>query len=94
MGQLLKGEKEMKAKLMVIALLAGGSLVAAPHVAIDVGIGVPAPVVVAPAPAYIPPCPGPGYLWIGGNWVFRGGPVVRPEYFHAPIYHGRDFRHR
>ncbi len=53
----------------------------------------PAPVVVA-APAYIPPCPGPGYVWIGGNWIFGGGPVVRQGYFHAPIDHGRDFRRR
>jgi hypothetical protein len=95
-GQVLKGGTEMKTKLMAMALLAGGSLFAAPRLAIGVGIGVPiapAPVVVA-APAYIPPCPGPGYVWIGGNWIFRGGPVVRPGYFHAPIDHGRELRHR
>jgi hypothetical protein len=90
----------MKTKLMAMALLAGSSLFAAPSVAIGVGIGVPvvpAPVVVAPPPfAYVPPCPGPGYVWIGGSWVFRGSPVVvRPGYFHAPVYHGpRDFRRR
>jgi hypothetical protein len=92
-GQVLKGGTEMKTKLMAMALLATGSLFAAPRVAIGVGIGVPiAPVVVAPAPVYVPPCPGPGYVWVGGSWVFRGGPVVRD--FHAPIYHGREFRHR
>jgi hypothetical protein len=90
----------MKTKLMAMVLLAASSLLAAPRVAIGIGIGVPvapAPVVVAPPPvAYVPPCPGPGYVWIGGNWVFRGGPgVVRPGYFHAPVYHGpRDFRRR
>jgi hypothetical protein len=90
----------MKTKLMAMALMAGSSLFAAPSVAIGVGIGVPmapAPVLVAPpAVAYVPPCPGPGYVWIGGSWVFRGVPaVVRSGYFHAPVYHGpRDFRHR
>jgi hypothetical protein len=88
----------MKTKLMAMALLAGGSLFAAPRVAIGVGIGVPiapAPVVVAAAPAYVPPCPGPGYVWIGGSWVFRGGPVYHPGYFHGPVYRGgHDFRRR
>ena len=75
----------MKTKLMTMALLAGSSLFAAPRVAIGVGIGVPV------APVYVAPCPGPGYVWINGAWVFRG---VRPGYFHGPFYHGRDFRHR
>jgi hypothetical protein len=22
---------------------------------------------------YIPPCPGDGYIWLNGGWVFRGG---------------------
>jgi hypothetical protein len=87
----------MKTKLLAMALLAGGSLFAAPRVTIGVGIGVPAPVVVAPPVAYAAPCPGPGYVWVGGSWVFRGAPaVVRPgpAYFHGPVYHGRDFRRR
>lgn len=88
----------MKTKLMVMALLAGSSLFAAPSVAIGVGIGVPmapAPVVVAPPVVYVPPCPGPGYVWINGAWLFRGAPaVVRPGHFHGPVYHGRDFRRR
>jgi hypothetical protein len=88
----------MKTKLMAVALLAASSLLAAPRVEIGVGIGVPvapAPVVVAP-PAYMPPCPGPGYVWIDGSWIFRGAPaVVRPGYFHEPVYHGpRDFHRR
>lgn len=38
------------------------------------------------AAAYIPPCPGPGYVWtagywddgnwIPGNWIYQGGPAV------------------
>jgi hypothetical protein len=90
----------MKTKLMAVALLAASSLLAAPRVAIGVGIGVPvapAPVVMVPPPAaYMPPCPGPGYVWIGGSWIFRGAPaMVRPGYFRAPVDHGpRDFRRR
>lgn len=89
----------MKTKLMAMALLAGSSLFAAPRIAIGFGFGVPvapAPVIVAPPVAYVPPCPGPGYVWIGGSWIFRGGPeVVRPGYFHAPVYRGaRNFRRR
>jgi hypothetical protein len=90
----------MKTKLMAMALLAGSSLFAATRVAIGIGIGIPvapAPVLVAPPPvAYVPPCPGVGYVWVGGRWVFRGGPVmVRPGYFHGPVYRGaRDFRYR
>jgi hypothetical protein len=33
------------------------------------GVAVEAPY----ADAYIPPCPGEGYVWLGGAWVFRGG---------------------
>jgi hypothetical protein len=33
------------------------------------GVAVGAPY----ADAYIPPCPGEGYVWLGGAWVFRGG---------------------
>lgn len=94
----------MKTKLMATLLLAGGTLFAAPRVYFGVGIGVPAPVVpVAPAPVvvappvvgYVPPCPGPGYAWIGGSWVFNGGQrVYRPGYWRAPAYAPRYFRHR
>lgn len=90
----------MKTKLIAGLILAGSSLFAAPRIGFGIGIGVPvapAPVVVAPPPvAYVPPCPGPGYVWIGGNWVFRGGPVVvHPGYFHGPVYGGpRHFGRR
>ena len=67
----------MKTKLLVLMLLAGGSLFARARVLVGVGIGGyvgPAPVVAyapPPAPAYsyyAPPCPGPGYGWVGGYW--------------------------
>jgi hypothetical protein len=95
-----KGDKKMKTKLMIgTLLLAGSSLFAAPRIAVGVGIGVPvapAPVVVAPpVVTYVPPCPGPGYVWIGGRWIFRGGPgvVVRPGYYHGPVYRGHYYRY-
>jgi len=93
----------MKTKLIATLMLAGTSLFAGPRFGIGVGIGVPAPVVVAPAPVvvappvvttYVPPCPGPGYVWLGGSWVFRGGPGFYGHgYVRGPVYHGyRGFR--
>ena len=47
------------------------------------------------ASAYIPPCPGEGYVWLGGAWVFRGGyrggygPVARFDHERA-FDRGRD----
>ena len=47
---------------------------------INVGVPIPAPVVVAQPPVYVEPpmpapivetvpvCPTPGYVWVGGNW--------------------------
>jgi hypothetical protein len=94
----------MKTKLIATLLLAGSSLFAGPRFGIGVGIGVPvAPVVVAPAVVgYATPCPGPGYVWLNGGWVFRGGPAYVGPAFHGyvrgPVYHGRvygrDFRRR
>jgi len=86
----------MKTKLIATLLLAGSSLFAGPRIGIGVGIGVP---VAPPIVAYAPPCPGPGYSWIGGNWVFVGGPrfygpVYRGPVYRGPVFAGRNFRHR
>jgi hypothetical protein len=35
------------------------------------------------ASAYIPPCPGDGYVWLVGAWVFRGG--YRGGYGYGPV---------
>lgn len=74
----------MKAKLLALLLLAGGSVFAAPRVAVGVGIGVgpaygyyaaptppPPPVYVAPAPAPIYPAVGVGFGWGPGYWDMR-----------------------
>lgn len=36
---------------------------------------------------YVPPCPGDGYEWIGGAWVFRGRPEVFHRYAYGPAAH-------
>jgi len=58
----------MKTKILAGLLLAGSAAFAAPRVSFGIGFGVPAPVVVAQ-----PPCPGPGYVFVGGYWQLRPG---------------------
>jgi hypothetical protein len=90
-------------KWMVAAALALGTLglgaSQAKAARIGVGVYVGGPV------AYVPPCPGPGYAWVGGYyangaWVpgfwrapgLRVGPrvVVRGGWGH-PVYYGRGY---
>jgi len=93
----------MKTKLIATLLLAGSSLFAGPRFGIGIGIGVPvapAPVVVAPPiVGYATPCPGPGYVFLNGGWVFRGGPGFYGRAYRGPVYAGhyyggRNFRRR
>ena len=98
----------MKSKLFVLMLLAGGSLFAAPHISIGVGIGVPG--YVGPSAVVVagrPPYPGPGYRWIEGYYAPNGawiaGYWAAPNYapgYYAPNYYyggsywrGRDWDH-
>ncbi|MGE5644249.1 MAG: hypothetical protein ACM336_00520 [Acidobacteriota bacterium] len=102
----------MRPRLLGLMLVAGAvPLFAGTHVAIGVQIGRPAPVVVAapvvvPAPppvvAYRPPCPGPGYVWIGGYydaygvwydgyWAmppYAGAYWIAPRHIHGHFYSG------
>ena len=53
-------------KFVAAAALAVGTLgmTAAPaNAAVRIGVVVGAPV------AYVPPCPGPGYVWVAGYWA-------------------------
>jgi hypothetical protein len=74
-------------------LLAAGSLVAAPRVAVSVGVGVPVgPVGVyaaVPGPVVAAvPCPGPGYTWVTGGWYYAGGRRLwREGYWAPPVAH-------
>jgi len=75
----------MKQWVLGAALVAGGlGLAAVPAQAAEVGVyvGVGAPV------AYVPPCPGPGYVWVAGyyangywvpgRWNFAGARMPVP----------------
>jgi len=62
----------MKKKILAGLLLAGGTMFAAPRIGFGINIGAPAPVVVAA----VPPCPGPGYVFIDGYWQLPAGRVV------------------
>jgi hypothetical protein len=85
--------------LLGAAVLAGAAGMGAAKAQAEVvrfGVAVGAPV------AYVPPCPGPGYVWVApyrvgaawypGRWDFRGvrGPVF--DRFHGPVY-ARGFYH-
>jgi hypothetical protein len=98
----------MKTKLFALLLLAGASAFAGPRVFVGFGVGyAPAPVVAyAPPPpppvAYVPPCPAPGYSWVGGyyapagpRWAWHPGYWARPPYARGywvpPRYYGHRY---
>lgn len=60
----------MKTKLLTLVLLAGGSLFAETHWSIRLGHGMPYcyPPTPPPVVVYTPPCPGPEYTWIPGDY--------------------------
>jgi hypothetical protein len=80
----------MKTKLLAMMLLAGGSMFAQTRFSVGVGFNAP--------PVYVsnmPPCPGPGYVWLNGYWH---APVVRAGFGFAPRFNdhfrGVDIRER
>ncbi len=84
----------MKSKLIAGLVLAGSSVFAAPRIEVGVGFGAQAPVApVYVAPAYVPPCPGPDYVFINGYWQHRRPVVIRREIVRHDAYR-HDFRHR
>ncbi len=91
-----KEDKKMKTKILAGLLLAGSTMFAAPRVSFGIGFG--APVVVAPPiVAAVPPCPGPGYVFVDGYWQFagggwRGGYYRAPEHFEHFDRHAEHFR--
>ncbi len=79
-------------KMIAGLLLAASCMLAAPRVALSIGVGVP----VAPAPvvAAVPVCPGPGYTWVAGGWYFVGGRRVwRGGYWAPPAAHFHGYAH-
>jgi hypothetical protein len=100
----------MKSKLLALLLLAGSSAFAGSRFSFSIGVGGYAPAYYAPAyypppPARVvavPPCPGPGYEWVGGYWSPVGARYAwtagywtrRPfvgAYWVAPRYEGRRY---
>jgi WXXGXW repeat (2 copies) len=74
----------MKTKLMAMLLMAGSTMFAGVRFGVGVNLGVPVRAGYA-APVVIPPCPGPGYVWMNGYWA-------APRY--APRYVGGHYTDR
>ena len=100
----------MKKTIAILALATLGitSVNAGIRFGINVGIPVPAPVVVAPALVVVPPpmpapvveavpvCPTPGYVWVGGTWGWWDNHWVWTRGHWgapAPVYHGAYWDH-
>jgi len=77
--------------ILAAALIAGGTMFAQPRVAIGVGVGGYGPGYYPP-PAYaryMPPCPGPDYVWTDGYWALQGGSNVWIDgYWRSPYMSG------
>ena len=63
-GKWMSGKLVLGAALAAATLGMGTAKANAARIHVAVGIGAP---VVAPV-AYVPPCPGPGYVWVAGYW--------------------------
>ena len=85
----------MKSKLIAGLILAGGSMFAAPRVSVGFGFGSPVHEAPAYRQAYIPPCPGPDYVFVDGYWQQRR-PVIfeHRERFERHEDFRRDFHRR
>ena len=83
----------MKTKLLMLVMLAAGSLCAATRFSVGVGVGVPLYAPPAPVVAYAqPPAPGPGYTWVAGYWYPAAGRYAwRSGYWAAPPYAGANW---
>lgn len=99
----------MKTKMIALALLAAGGLLAQVRVGVGVRVGYPAPVAMyaaPPAPLVTPyvAAPGPGYSYVAGYWypagpryAWHAGYWARPAYAGArwvAPYYVRGFYHR
>lgn len=91
-------------KLLLLLMLAGGSLFARTNFSIGIGIGLPVYWAPPPPPviAYAPPsCPGPGYKWVAGYWYplgpryyWHAGYWARPPYVGGYWVAQRYYEHR
>ena len=86
-----------KLRLLAVALIAGGTMFAQTRLSVGIGVGGYGPGYYPP-PAYgqyMPPCPGPGYIWADGYWQrpyvnsYRVAPrYVEPRFYNS--YRGFD----
>ncbi|HEX8984492.1 MAG TPA: hypothetical protein VF767_03640 [Bryobacteraceae bacterium] len=82
----------MKAKVLILLLLAASAMFAATRVSVGVYVGG------GYGPAYYAaPCPGPDYVWVPGYWTSVGPRPYWSEGYWAPPryrgwYHGRRYR--
>jgi hypothetical protein len=73
-------------KVMAGLVLAASTLLAAPHISLNVGVGVP----VGPVGVGVYAAPAPGYVWVAPGWYYIGGRRVwREGYWRAPVGHFR-----
>src|SRR6266852_1018793 len=90
----------MRTKLLVLALLAGGSMFAQTRFSIGIGVGGYGQAYRQAAPyGYVrPPCPGPDYNWVDGYWSQDWGREAWiPGYWTrqvAPRYDNRYYGNR
>jgi hypothetical protein len=66
----------MKTKLLALVLLAGGTMFGQSRFSVGIGVG-------GYAPGYavsVPPCPGPGYVWVDGGWRLNREYRIAPRY--------------
>ncbi|HEY3440749.1 MAG TPA: YXWGXW repeat-containing protein [Paludibaculum sp.] len=84
-------------RLLVLALIAGGTMFAQVRFSVGIGTGGYGPGYYPPPvyDQYVPQCPGPGYTWVDGYWAPQYGRNVwitgfwRPPvrgYYRAPRY--------
>jgi hypothetical protein len=86
----------MKTKLLVLALLAGGSMFAQTRFSFGINIGGRAPGYYAPVPAYVdarPPYPGPGFTWVDGYWAQNYGRNVWVAGYWTRVPYERAYRY-
>src|SRR6266851_6304598 len=86
----------MRTKLLVLALLAGGSMFAQTRFSIGIGVGGYGQGYRQAAPyGYVrPPCPGPDYNWVDGYWSQDWGRNAWVPGYWARRYEERRYDNR
>jgi hypothetical protein len=79
-----------KLRILAVALVAGGTMFAQPRISVGIGVGGYGPGYYPPSAysQYVPPCPGPDYVWSDGYWhrPFVSGYRVAPRFIEPRNY--------